>query len=121
MRGDRHRRAVGVRAMRRIGLILGLLLGTCVAAQAADTASTEIRCDPPHPDTLDSTIENCSAAIPLFADRQAQAKAYLFRGRAYQDKGDLAHALPDYDQALAVLADNVSALQWRAEVNQGLS
>ena len=107
--------------MRRIGSILGMLLGTCVAAQAADTASTEIRCDPPHSDTLDITIENCSAAIPLFTDRQAQAKAYLFRGRAYQEKGDLTHALPDYDEAVGVLSDNVSALQWRAEVNQGLS
>jgi len=52
----------------------------------------------------DSAIEDYTEIIRLFPE-QYGAKAYFDRGQAYEAKGDLEHAIADFEKAISVSSD----------------
>jgi len=50
--------------------------------------------------TIEQRINGCTSAISSEFDKKNLAAAYTNRGRAYQDRGDVGHAIQDFDEAL---------------------
>lgn len=51
---------------------------------------------------LDAALGDCNTALKLVNDRQTMAAVHDSRGFVYFRKGDMMHAIADYDAALAL-------------------
>lgn len=70
----------------------------------------------------DHVIVNCSAVIARrVADEQDLATAYKNRGNAYDDKGEYARALEDYDEAVKINPRDADAFNSRGTTYAALA
>ena len=69
--------------------------------------------------TLPAVVEACDVVVG-----QAQGRDlglfHRYRGRALDRSGQMPRALPDYDQALAILGEDYDTLMWRAAAREVL-
>jgi tetratricopeptide (TPR) repeat protein len=109
-RGWLVRRTLSTAAM----LLLAILSLEWIPASALAQTLMDRKCTGKSDIPDDQQILGCSEAIRsrAFAGKDL-AVAFSNRGRAYLDKGDLDHAIADYDQAIAVDASSAAPFYGR--------
>lgn len=97
--------------IRKSALCTCLLLGAAMAAMAQSAQENLAKCKSTAPDVR---IAGCTALIqPGLLTPENRSVIYLYRGNAYEEKGDHDHAIQDFNEAIHLNSNDERAVYSR--------